>query len=130
MEVSVYDKLSVALGLQQVIGACTVVWNVIEVALDIFKLISQAVRNAVIEKEIIHYTKQMNAPENSNIVYSKEIEMLQKISQRILREDSALNDHVKSIGIGFLRLTPIVGTIYSAVIWRKGASASNPVVDS
>jgi len=71
---------------------------------------------------------ELNLPEDSQmqssysqscLLHERSLREYTILMRKIAINDKPIFEHLKQVGIGFLRITPIVSTIYSSIVWYK-----------
>lgn len=118
------DQLSAFPLLQQVIGIGTFLKGLVEFIVAFVKSIFHRL-------EVRTLTQRLQAAEATNDVT---IEMLKgelNIAKKYVdKTNRACTESLKEIGIGILRFTPIVGSVYSGYVWYKYNKNESSLDDS
>lgn len=115
MRVTPADKMSVFPGFQQIVGAATIIENLAKLVADIVKKVIGF--DAKIDKEISEKKKAFVPLPFEKIGDLNNLRSVQSLQLK----KSNFSGHLKYIGIGIVRFTPVVGTMYSAYVWYKAS---------
>lgn len=112
---------------QQIVGVATIASNLIKTICDLFKIAYR--KQETIVKKNAYFTCSVNFKKTLKV----ENRLIRYRSSRAIRADKAaraaiekldlakkdLKEHLRYIGIGVIRMTPIVGSVYSYVQWSQ-----------
>lgn len=71
------------------------------------------------EQSLPEYSQVQNSYSQSCLLHDRNLREYTTSMRKIAINDKPIFEHLKQVGIGFLRITPIVSTIYSSIVWYK-----------